>query len=156
VTKNDLKTKREELKKTKDQAAINTNKQEFDQNNQAIAELFESTNPPLTGKYLQDAYGQPTQGNNWDVAIRFDQKGGELFAGLTKDLAGTGRSIGIFLDNEMISSPTVGVEFAATGITGGSAVITGRFQAQAANDLGVQLRGGALPVPVEIAERRTV
>ncbi|MFM9156625.1 MAG: protein translocase subunit SecD, partial [Dolichospermum sp.] len=65
VTKNDLKTKREELKKTKDQAAINTNKQEFDQNNQAIAELFESTNPPLTGKYLQDAYGQPTQGNNW-------------------------------------------------------------------------------------------
>ncbi|MDB9474217.1 MAG: protein translocase subunit SecD [Dolichospermum sp.] len=156
VIKNNLKTKREELKKTKDQAAINTNKQEFDQNNQAVAELFESTNPPLTGKYLQDAYGQPTQGNNWDVAIRFDQKGGELFAGLTKDLAGTGRSIGIFLDNELISSPTVGVEFAATGITGGSAVITGRFQAQEANDLGVQLRGGALPVPVEIAERRTV
>ncbi|MFN7658158.1 MAG: preprotein translocase subunit SecD, partial [Dolichospermum sp.] len=156
VTKNDLKTKREELKKTKDQAAINTNKQEFAQNNQAVAELFASTNPPLTGKYLQDAYGQPTQGNNWDVAIRFNQKGGELFAGLTKDLAGTGRSIGIFLDNELISSPTVGVEFAATGITGGSAVITGRFQAQEANDLGVQLRGGALPVPVEIAERRTV
>jgi preprotein translocase subunit SecD len=90
------------------------------------------------------------------VAIRFDQKGGELFAGLTKDLAGTGRTIGIFLDNELISSPTVGAEFAATGITGGSAIITGRFQAQEANDLGVQLRGGALPVPVEIAERRTV
>jgi preprotein translocase subunit SecD len=90
------------------------------------------------------------------VAIRFDQKGGELFAGLTKDLAGTGRGIGIFLDNELISSPSVSVEFAATGITGGSAVITGRFQAQEANDLGVQLRGGALPVPVEIAERRTV
>jgi preprotein translocase subunit SecD len=90
------------------------------------------------------------------VAIRFDQKGGELFAGLTKELAGTGRSIGIFLDNEVISSPTVGPEHAATGITGGSAIITGRFQAQEANDLGVQLRGGALPVPVEIAERRTV
>lgn len=156
VTINDLKTKREDLKKTKDQVTIDKNKEEFDKSNQAIAELFASTNPPLTGKYLQDAYGQPTQGDNWDVAIRFDQKGGELFAGLTKDLAGTGRTIGIFLDNELISSPTVGAEFAATGITGGSAIITGRFKAQEANDLGVQLRGGALPVPVEIAERRTV
>jgi len=156
VTRNDLKTKREELKKSQDQAAITKNKEEFDKSNQAIAELFESTNPPLTGKYLKEAYGQPTQGNNWDVAIRFDQKGGELFAGLTKDLAGTGRGIGIFLDNELISSPTVGVEFATTGISGGAAVITGRFKAQEANDLGVQLRGGALPVPVEIAERRTV
>ncbi len=35
-------------------------------------------------------------------------------------------------------------------------MITGRFTAQQANDLGVQLRGGALPVPVEIAEIRTV
>ncbi|MDB9311412.1 protein translocase subunit SecD [Aphanizomenon sp. CS-733/32] len=156
ITRNDLITKREALKKSKDQAAIDKNKEEFQKNNQAIAELFESTNPPLTGKYLKDAYGEPNQGTNWNVAIRFDQKGGELFAGLTKELAGTGRSIGIFLDNEMISSPTVGPEHAATGITGGSAIITGRFQAQEANDLGVQLRGGALPVPVEIAERRTV
>lgn len=156
VTRNDLKQKREEARKSKDQATIDKNKEEFDKNNQAIAELFESTNPPLTGKYLKDAYGEPNQGTNWNVAIRFDQTGGELFAGLTKDLAGTGRSIGIFLDNELISSPTVGVEHAQTGITGGSAIITGNFQAQEANDLGVQLRGGALPVPVEIAERRTV
>ena len=156
VTINDLKTKRDELKKSTDQAAIDKNKEELQKSNQAVAELFESTNPPLTGKYLKDAYGRPTQGKNWDVAITFNQKGGELFAGLTKDLAGTGRSIGIFLDNELRSSPTVGVEFAATGITGGDAIITGGFQVKEANDLGIQLRGGALPVPVEIAERRTV
>jgi preprotein translocase subunit SecD len=151
-----LKAKQEELRKSNDKAAIAKNQEELQKNNQAIAELFESTKPPLDGKYLKDAAGEPTQGNNWNVAIRFDQKGGELFAELTKNLAGTGRSIGIFLDNELISAPTVGPEFAATGITGGSAVITGRFTAQEANDLGVQLRGGALPVPVEIAERRTV
>ena len=156
VTKNDLKTKREDLKKSKDQAAITKNKEEFEKSNQAVAELFESTNPPLTGKYLKDAGVASTPGNNWNVTISFDQKGGELFAGLTKDLAGTGRSIGIFLDNELISSPTVGPEHAATGITGGSAVITGRFTTQEASDLAVQLRGGALPVPVEVAERRTV
>ncbi|PHJ58019.1 preprotein translocase subunit SecD [Nostoc linckia z18] len=152
----ELKVKQEELRKGNDKAAITKNQEDLKKNNQAIAELFESTNPPLIGKYLKDAYGEPTQGNNWNVAIRFDQKGGELFAQLTKNLAGTGRSIGVFLDNELISAPTVGLEFAATGITGGSAVITGRFTAQQANDLGVQLRGGALPVPVEIAEIRTV
>ncbi len=152
----ELKAKQEELRKSTDNAAIVKNQEDLEKSNQAIAELFESTNPPLIGKYLKDAYGEPTQGNNWHVGIRFDQKGGELFANLTKNLAGTGRSIGVFLDNELISAPSVGIEFAATGITGGSAVITGRFTAQQANDLGVQLRGGALPVPVEIAERRTV
>ncbi|MHC0063472.1 protein translocase subunit SecD [Nostoc sp. UIC 10890] len=152
----ELKAKQEELRKSTDKAAIVKNQEDLQNSNQAIAELFESTNPPLIGKYLKDAYGEPTQGDNWNVAIRFDQQGGELFANLTKNLAGTGRSIGVFLDNELISAPTVGIEFAATGITGGAAVITGRFTAQQANDLGVQLRGGALPVPVEIAEIRTV
>jgi len=153
----ELQAKQAELKKSNDKAAVNKNLEDLQKNNQAIAELFESTNPPLDGKHLEDAYVEPTQGSsNWNVAIRFDQKGGELFAELTKNLAGTGRSIGIFLDNELISAPNVGIEFASTGITGGSAVITGRFTAQQANDLGVQLRGGALPVPVEIAEIRTV
>ncbi|MBD2503613.1 protein translocase subunit SecD [Anabaena azotica] len=153
----ELEAKKTQLQKSTDKAAINKNLEDLQKNNQAINELFESTNPPLDGKHLKDAYGEPTQnGGNWNVAIRFDQKGGELFAQLTKELAGTGRSIGIFLDNELISSPVVGVEFAATGITGGSAVITGRFTPEQANDLGVQLRGGALPVPVEIAEIRTV
>lgn len=152
----ELKAKQEELRKSTDKAAIVKNQEDLQKNNQAIAELFESTNPPLIGKYLKDAYGEPSQGNNWHVAIRFDEKGGQLFADLTKNLAGTGRSIGVFLDNELISAPNVGIEFAATGISGGSAIITGRFTAQQANDLGVQLRGGALPVPVEIAERRTV
>ncbi|WP_375510007.1 protein translocase subunit SecD [uncultured Nostoc sp.] len=156
ASRTELKAKQEELKKSTDKVAIVKNQEDLQKNNQAIAELFESTNPPLIGKYLKDAYGEPSQGNNWHVAIRFDQQGGELFANLTKNLAGTGRSIGVFLDNELISAPTVGIEFAAAGISGGSAIITGRFTAQQANDLGVQLRGGALPVPVEIVENRTV
>ncbi|KAB8333005.1 protein translocase subunit SecD [Scytonema tolypothrichoides VB-61278] len=156
ASKTQLKAKQEELRKTNDKAAIEKNQQDLKKSNEAIAELFESTNPPLIGKYLKDAYGEPTQSNNWNVAIRFDDQGGQLFADLTKQLAGTGRSIGIFLDNELISFPTVGPEFAASGISGGAAVITGRFTSQEANDLGVQLRGGALPVPVEIVENRTV
>ncbi len=146
-----------ELKKSGDPTAIAETQAALNRSYTAIAALFKSTG--LTGKYL-DPPGigaQPTQaGNNWEVAIRFKQEGGEMFTQLTKNLAGTGRSIGIFLDNQLISSPVVGVEFAQTGITGGAAVITGRFTAQEAKELEIQLRGGALPLPVEIVENRTV
>ncbi|MEG3880924.1 protein translocase subunit SecD, partial [Microcoleus sp. herbarium7] len=150
----DLLAKETELKTSKNQVAIKENQAALKRSNEAIAKLFKSSG--LGGENLKDAQAQPTGGNDWNVALRFDTKGGELFAELTKNLAGTGRSIGIFLDERMISSPVVGVEFAQTGITGGNAVIQGRFTAQEANDLGVQLRGGALPVPVEIIENRTV
>ncbi len=111
----------------------------------------------MTGKNLKDARPSPTQaGNAWEVAIRFDDAGGQKFAELTKNLAGTGRSIGIFLDNNLVSAPVVGVEFASTGISGGSAVITGNFTVETANDLAVQLRGGSLPFPVKVVENRTV
>ncbi|MEW6493661.1 MAG: protein translocase subunit SecD [Cyanobacteriota bacterium] len=144
-----------ELRTSEDEKAIAENQAALDRSNQAIAELFERVN--LTGKNLQDASYQPTQtGNLWEVTLRFDADGGEKFAQLTKALAGTGRSIGIFLDNALISSPVVGPEFAQTGISGGSAVITGNFTSQSARELAVQLRGGALPVPVEIVENRTV
>ena len=123
--------------------------------NAAIAEFFQPIG--LTGKNLKDARPQPTQsGTSWEVLIRFDREGGEQFAQLTKNLAGTGRSIGIFLDNNLISAPSVGPEFANTGITGGSAVITGNFTVESASDLAVQIRGGSLPFPVEVVENRTV
>ncbi|MGF1478075.1 MAG: protein translocase subunit SecD [Cyanophyceae cyanobacterium] len=129
--------------------------QSLQQTNETLAELFAPVG--LVGTNLRDARPQPTQaGNRWEVAIRFDSEGGEKFAELTKNLAGTGRSIGIFLDSVLISAPVVGPEFAATGITGGSAVITGNFDAESANALAVQIRGGSLPFPVEVVENRTV
>lgn len=154
-----LQAKQQELAAQKGEAnpeEVEKNKTDLEKNKQEIKELFASTEPPLTGKLLDDATGQPTQGSNWDVALRFKPKGGELFANLTKQLAGTGRSIGVFLDDELISSPTVGPEFASAGITGGSAVITGRFTAKEAQDLGIQLKGGSLPLPIEVVEIRTV
>ncbi len=123
--------------------------------NAAILSFFDSVG--LTGANLQDARPQPNQtGNAWEVAINFDDEGGKKFAELTKNLAGTGRSLGIFLDDELISAPTVGVQFADLGITGGRAVITGNFDLESANDLAIQIRGGSLPFPVEIVENRTV
>jgi preprotein translocase subunit SecD len=138
----------------KDKAAIAKAKQELDSVRAEIQSLFQDVG--LGGKNLKDAFAEPTGGNNWNVAIRFDTEGGKTFAKLTKDLAGTGRTIGIFLDNTLISAPTVGPEFADSGITGGGAVITGRFTAEESNTLAIQLRGGALPFPVEVGEVRSV
>lgn len=146
--------KQAELKGSADTKAIEENRAALQRNSDAIAALYEKTE--LSGKNLRDAGAEPVSANAWNVALRFDQRGGELFAELTKSLAGTGRTLGIFLDNRLLSSPTVGVEFAQTGITGGSAVITGNFTAQESNDLAVQLRGGALPVPVEVVANQTV
>ncbi len=164
-----LRTNRQQLRATqaellaaedenKDKAAIEKIQQQLKTNQEAISELFASLETPLTGKYLTNANAlSPQQGaRGWSAGLTFDQKGGELFAELTKNLAGTGRSIGIFLDNELISAASVGPQFASTGITGGNAVIEGDFSAQEAQDLAVQLRGGSLPVPIEIVENRTV
>ena len=152
-----LLVEQELLKNSEDQEAIEKNLKSIEKTNQAIAELFKA--PTIKGQDLRDALAEPVAGsksNNWNVALRFTSEGGQKFAELTKNLAGTGRSIGIFLDDKLLSAPTVSVEFAETGITGGNAVIQGRFTAQQANDLAVQLRGGALPVSVEIVENRTV
>lgn len=123
--------------------------------NQLIEKLYEKTE--LTGQNLIQSRPAPTQtGQSWEVTLKFNKKGAEQFAELTKDIAGTGRRMGIFLDNQLISAPNVGPEFAATGITGGNVVITGNFTLETARDLALQLEGGALPVPVKIVENRTV
>ena len=151
-----LLVEQELLKNSEDQEAIEKNLQSIKTTNQAIAQLFKE--PTIKGQDLRDAMAEPEApgSNNWNVVLRFTSEGGQKFAELTKNLAGTGRSIGIFLDNKLLSAPTVSVEFAETGITGGNAVIQGRFTPEQANDLAVQLRGGALPVSVEIVENRTV
>lgn len=155
LVQRDLQAQRDELQPGNPGAIADIQKR-LKQNQEAIASLFERSE--LTGQYLKDAGAQPVgqSGDNWEVYLRFNPKGGDLFAELTKKLAGTGRGLGIFLDNELISAPSVGVEFAETGITGGNAVITGSFTVDEATDLSIQLRGGALPLPVEIVENRTV
>lgn len=152
-----LLAQQEQLRTSGDQAAIVANQEAIQRSNEAIQSLFDPAQPtPLTGKYLKDAGPQPTQAGGWEVVLRFNVKGGEIFADLTKEIAGTGRTLGVFLDNALLTAPIVGPEFATTGITGGSAVITGNFDAERANELGIQLRGGALPLPVEVVENRTV
>ncbi|MEE3717802.1 protein translocase subunit SecD [Tumidithrix elongata RA019] len=151
----DLQIKQQYLKASADQAEIAENEAAIKRNKEAIRGLFDRTG--LTGQYLKDAGAVTGQSQGaWDVALTFDDKGGDLFAKTTGELGGTGRSLGIFLDDELISYPSVGVEFQGKGITGNHAVITGSKNLEGATELALQLRAGALPVPVKLVENRTV
>ncbi len=123
--------------------------------NSEIANLFEKTE--LTGKDLTSAGRRQEQtNNNWEVLLSFNNEGGDKFANITRSIAGTQRLLSIVLDGESISEASVGSQFSKTGITGGSATISGNFNAETARELEVQLRGGALPLPVKIIETNTI
>src|SRR5216683_3094224 len=62
-----------------------------------------------------------------------------------------GQPFAIVLDNKVISAPVI-----REPITGGSGQISGNFTVQAANDLAILLRAGALPAPLTVIEQRTV
>ena len=112
----------------------------------------------FNGKLLTRAgtRGPTEQSPGWAVTLSFNSEGGDKFAELTKSIAGTDRLLGIFLDGSPISEASVGSQFKVAGITGGNAEITGRFSAEEANDLAELINGGALPLPVEILQVRTI
>ncbi|MBO8219063.1 protein translocase subunit SecD [Prochlorococcus marinus] len=120
-----------------------------------ITNLFIKTD--LSGKDLINAGRRQEQTNsNWEVLLTFNNSGGEKFAAITKSIAGTNQLLAIILDGESISEASVGSQFANTGITGGLATISGNFSAENARELEVQLKGGSLPLPIEIVETNTI
>ncbi len=123
--------------------------------NNEIVKLFEPSF--LTGSDLINAGRRQEQNlSSWEVTLAFNKDGGEKFARLTKSIAGTDRLLGIILDGESISEASVGEQFKTIGISGGSATISGNFNADSARELEVQLRGGSLPLPVKIIQLRTI
>jgi preprotein translocase subunit SecD len=152
----ELEKKKTEAEAAKDTKTLEDLQGDIQKSQKTIAAFFDP--PELTGDRLNDAYAQPlgVGSDDWGIIVKFDTQGADLFAKLTKEIAGTGRGLGIFLDNRLLSAPSVKIDYAQTGITGGSAEITGNYDAKSSNDLAIQLRGGALPVPVEIVENRTV
>ncbi|MPZ69005.1 MAG: protein translocase subunit SecD [Actinobacteria bacterium] len=117
----------------------------------------------LTGDVVDDAEAvADTQGLGWTVSISFRGTGGADWETLTGDAACSPvgdpqRRVAIVLDEEIITSPEVDESVQCdVGIPGGSTVITGNFTSDEAKDLALLIRAGALPVPVEVVERRTI
>ncbi len=105
----------------------------------------------LTGADLADAQATFDQTTNQPVVtFQFKGKGAKTFEDFTAK--NIGKYLTIVLDNEVISSPVI-----RDRITGGRGQISGGFRdIRDARDLAVLLRGGALPVPVEVVENRTI
>jgi SecD/SecF fusion protein len=120
--------------------------------------------PAVTGDGVRSANARlrTDLGAQWHVEVGFRGDGGREWATLTGEAAcapsgDPRRRIAIVLDREVISSPEVSAEIGCgRGITGGDTVITGQFSEREAKDLALLIRAGALPVPVEIVEQRTI
>ena len=104
----------------------------------------------LSGKQLRRAevVSDPTTGAV-QVSLQFDDEGKELFKTITT--RNIGKPVGIFLDGEPISIPTV-----QQAIPDGQAVISGQFGLKEAKLLSTRLNAGALPVPVELIGQQSL
>lgn len=83
------------------------------------------------------------------VVVHFNREGGKMFADITRE--NTGKRLMIFLDGNIISSPTI-----SEPITGGTTQIQGNFTLESAKELVDGLNLGALPVPIDLSETLTV
>ncbi len=118
----------------------------------------------LTGQDVKGADARFDQqgGAGWHVTVDFKDAGSDRWARVTGEAAcnpagDPKRRVAIVLDNKIISSPQVDPSVSCgAGITGGSTQITGSFDDAEARELALLVKGGALPVPVETIEQRTI
>lgn len=85
------------------------------------------------------------------VSLELTDTAADTFSAVTSTMAGTGESISIWMDNDMVSSPTVN-----EAITDGKAVISGDFTADSAKSLADKINSGALPFNLETASFKTI
>ena len=106
--------------------------------------------PVLTGDMLEDAIaGRDPQDNQTQVQFELSRQGGRRFAKTTEE--NLQKPIAIILDGEVVSTPVVQARISTRG-----QIDLGRSPLQEAQILALQLRAGALPVPLRIMEERTV
>jgi preprotein translocase subunit SecD len=104
----------------------------------------------VSGGDLTDAQpGFDQRSNEPIVSFKFNTSGSRKFAQATSE--NVGQPFAIVLDGKVISAPVI-----REPITGGSGQISGSFTVQAANDLAILLRAGALPAKLTVIEQRTV
>lgn len=83
------------------------------------------------------------------IQLLFNADGTKKFREITS--ANIGKRLAIYLDDDILVAPVIN-----SAITDGVAVITGQFSLDAAKSLVAQLNAGALPVPVEVLEQKTI
>ncbi len=103
----------------------------------------------MTGSDLTNVGVQTNTGGGYVVGFTLNSEGTQIF----KDFTSThiGQILGIALDKQVISVPAIN-----NAITGGKGVIEGKFTADEANNLSLQLKYGSLPIPLKVVTSETV
>lgn len=101
----------------------------------------------MTGAQLQAAVAQFDTGQ-WYINFELTPEGAAIFGPYTA--ASIGQPLAIVLDGVVLSAPTIQARLD----TGG--VIEGQFTEQEARTLALQLRSGALPLPLRLESAETV
>jgi preprotein translocase subunit SecD len=103
----------------------------------------------LTGRQLKTAQEGTGPGGQPEVNLEFEPDGAKIFADVTA--ANVGKKIIILLDGVVVQSPTV-----REAIPSGKAQISPYESLEEAHNIAILLRSGALPVKVDVMEKRTV
>jgi preprotein translocase subunit SecD len=103
----------------------------------------------MTGDQIKSVSVTTDQLGAYVVSFALKSSGQKTFADYTT--ANVGKYLGIVLDKKVISSPKVN-----SAITQGSGIIEGSFTYDSANSLAIQLRYGALPIPVKIVQSQVI
>lgn len=101
------------------------------------------------GGMITETNYQYTQESGYVVFFKLNSEGTKAFAEASSRLLG--QQISIYLDDEMISSPTV-----QSAITSGEGYIEGQFTLDEAKDLSMLIQSGALPLELDQTEIRTI
>ncbi|MFW6022777.1 MAG: protein translocase subunit SecD [Halanaerobiaceae bacterium] len=102
----------------------------------------------MTGEAVKDAKASYDQYGRAVISFELNDKGSEKFETITRQYIG--KKIGIYLDDELLTNPTV------QDVIKGGGTISGYNSAEEAEKHAILIREGALPVPVEPIEARTV
>lgn len=102
----------------------------------------------MTGAGLQAAAAGLSPNGRWEIQFELTPEGGRVFGPFTG--ARISQPMAIVLDGIVLSAPVIEAQLD----TGG--VITGNFTEEEAKTLALQLRSGALPIPLEVISSETV
>lgn len=113
-----------------------------------------SGNVVVEGKDIDKAVVGQDGDQMFFVSLELNKEGAEAFSNATKELIG--QSIGIYLDDELVSNPTVNEQ-----ISGGVAAITSQSATQqesyeSAQRLAILIQSGALPMDIREVETRAI